>query len=335
MDKRNLSDRALRAIAVATATPTLAFAGYTAVSHLLFHRSNIATASEVYNRVTADKDKMGDPVAWDNYILKHAETNEAHYSVSPLMSFKVSVEDTTFQGMQTFVLNRRSINDRAVLYIHGTAYVNQPTIYHWRFLDSVARRTRAEVRVPLYPLAPVHTYAEAYDKIEAVYRDLLSKYGEGGVTIMGDTAGGGIAAGFCQRLPELGLPQPARLILISPWVDASLHNPDLNAYQAVDPMFSLCGLRKIAHTWAKGTDVHDPMVSPINGQVRMLRNVYVYTGTREVFHPDAVLFAQRVRATGIHTELVVGSGLNANYPLYPIPEGQRAIEQISTAISTD
>jgi acetyl esterase/lipase len=77
------------------------------------------------------------------------------------------------------------------------------------------------------------------------------------------------------------------------------------------------------------------MVSPINGQVRMLRNVYVYTGTREVFHPDAVLFAQRVRATGIHTELVVGSGLNANYPLYPIPEGQRAIEQISTAISTD
>lgn len=332
---KQLSGTATKALAVAAATPVALFAAYSAVSHLYYRRSNIATASEVYNRVTSDKNRMADPIAWDNYILAHAESNEQRYSLPPLVGLRVSVEDSDFEGMQTFVLNRRNLNDRAVVYLHGTCFVNQPTIYHWRFLDSLARRTRAEVVAPIYPLAPVHSHDEAFAAIEGLYRSMVEKYGADSVTLMGDASGAGIAASFCQLLPELGLPQPERLVLISPWVDASLANPDVAAYEAADPMFALQGLRRIAHTWAKGLDINDPRVSPINGGVRMLRNVMVFTGTRELFHPDAVLFHQRVNAAGIHSELHVGSGLNANYPLYPIPEANRALEEIVSAVSMD
>ena len=66
-----------------------------------------------------------------------------------------------------------------------------------------------------------------------------------------------------------------------------------------------------------------------------LRNVMVFTGTREVLHPDAVLFHQRVHACGNHSELIVGTGLHNNFPLYPIPEANRAVEKIILAISMD
>lgn len=330
-----LSDRTRRIIAVAAGVPAAGFLGYTAVSHLYYRRSNTATASEIYNRVTAGKDKMADAVEWDNYILHRAEVNEQRYSLPVLATFKVPVEDLDMEGMQALVLNRRNLNDRCVVYLHGTSLIDRPSIYHWRFLDEIARRTRAEVIVPLYPQAPVHTFEEAYDAVERIYRHALEKYGAEAVTLMGDCSGGGLAAGFCQTLPGLGLPQPQHLVLISPWLDATLRNPDVVGMEVVDPMFATYGLRKVAHTWAHGTDLDDPRLSPINGPVRCLRNVSVFTGTREVFHPDAVLFQMRARAAGVHAELFEGTGLNANYPLYPIPEAKRGIQQVVEAVDAD
>lgn len=324
-----------KALIAAAATPVALFGAVTAINRLVYRRSNIASASEVYNLITGNKKKMAEPVEWDNYLLERSEANEERYTLPALMTFKVSVEDTDLGGMQTFVLNRRNINDRVVIYLHGKTLVDQPTIYHWKFLDTIARRTRAEVMVPLYPLAPAHTHEEAYVKLEAIYLKAVEKYGADNITIMGDSAGGGLAASFCQRLAELELDQPKHLILISPWVDLSLNNPDIARFEAQDPMLATHGLRKVGRIWSHGTDPADARLSAINGEVRCLRNVMVFTGTREILHPDAVLFHQRVNACGNHSELYVGTGLHNNYPLYPIPEAAKAIEKIVSAISMD
>lgn len=100
-------------------------------------------------------------------------------------------------------------------------------------------------------------------------------------------------------------------------------------------MYTVAGLRKAGELWARDIDPHDPRVSPINGNVRMLRNVTTFVGTREIFFPDARLFHDRVIAAGVHAELVEGRGLNNNFPLYPIPEASSALERISSIISED
>ncbi|MBP3883450.1 MAG: alpha/beta hydrolase [Olsenella sp.] len=324
-----------KALVTAAAAPVALFGAVTAVNRIVYRRSNIASASEVYNRITGNKKRMADPVEWDNYLLERSEANEERYALPTLMTLKVSAEDTDFEGMQTFVLNRRNLNDRAVIYLHGKALVDQPTIYHWKFLDTIAHRTRAEVIVPLYPLAPAHTHEESYERIEALYRKTMEKYGADNITIMGDSAGGGLAASFCQHLDKIGLEQPKHLILISPWVDLSLNNPDIAHFETHDPMLATHGLRKAGRIWAHGCDPADAELSAINGEVKCLRNVMVFTGTREIFHPDAVLFHQRVNACGNHSELVVGAGLHNNYPLYPIPEASKAVEKIISTISMD
>ena len=332
---RNLP-KAAKIVSLAAGIPAALAGIYTAVSHGVYHRSNLSTSNEVYLRATGGGKKLlKDMVLLDNTILESAESNDRRYTMPSSLTLKVAVHEEMLEGRQIFCLNRRPINDRAVIYIHGGCFINQPTSDHWKFLDTIAQRTRAEVIMPLYPLTPVHGALEALAFLEKVYRKAIEKYGVENVTIMGDSCGGGLAASFAEYLPSCGLEQPAHLILISPWVDATLRNPDILPYEKVDPVLGVQGLQKLGLTWAKDLDPNDYRVSPVNGEVRILRNCVVFVGTREIFYPDARLFYDRVNATGVHAELYVGRGLNHNYPLDHIPEAKWAINRMVEIICTD
>lgn len=331
LDKRT----ALTIAGVTVAAPIATWLAFSAVSHGVFHRSNMSTASEIYFRLTSNRKKLADPVAFDNYVLEQAVANEQTVSVPELMPFKTSVESIDMAGIQTFLLNRRDRNDRAVIFLHGGNFLHRPTVYEWKFADTIARRTRAEVFMPMYPLAPVHTHADAHAAIEAVYRLVAEEYGARNVTLMGDGAGGGLAVSFAQRLDSLGLEQPSHLILVSPWVDITLGNPRVDEFEANDPLLAAYGMRKVGVLWTRGTEDCDPLVSPINGNVRSLRNVMVFAGTRELLFPDARLLYDRIAAAGIHAEFHEGRGLNHNFPLYPTPEATRAIEAVVSAVTED
>lgn len=343
MAAKNYNVRKIAKVAaVATGVPLAAAAGFTAVSHLGFHRSNMATASEVYHWLIGTRKRMNEPLTWDNYILSSADDNERLYSIPKavdfhykVMGFKVSIDEMDVDGSQVYLLNKRDINDHAVIYLHGGSFLAQPTSNHWHFLDTVARRTRAEVIVPIYPLAPEHHWDESYALLEKLYDMTLSKYGADNVVLMGDEAGGGLAAGFAEKLLKEGKDQPHQLILISPWVDLTLNNPLIPSYQMHDPILSAYGMRKVGKLWADGLEGIDYRLSPVNGEVRGLRNVTVFAGTREILYPDARLFLERVRATGANAEFVEGRGLNNDFPLYPLPEANKAIDKIVNAIAQD
>mgnify|MGYP002626674939 CR=1 FL=1 len=336
MDLRFLGKhRALAVAGGAVAVPLACWGGFTIVSHAVFHRSNFSTASEILFRLKSNRKRLADPLAFDNYLLKCAEQNERPQDMPEILAMKTSVESVDMAGTQTFLLNRRDRNDRAVIYLYGGSLLHGPTSYHWKFADGIARRTRAEIFMPMYPLAPVHNHAEAHAAVEAVYREVADEYGARNITLTGDGAGAGLAASFAQRIQSLGLEQPCHLILISPWVDITLGNPLVDEYEANDPLLASYGLRKAGMLWSRGIDPTDPLVSPINGEVRELRNVMVFAGTRELLYPDAKLFFDRVAATGIHAEFHEGRGLNHSFPLYPTPEATRAIEAIVGAVTED
>lgn len=328
-------NRAIRIAGAALAVPAAIAAGYTLISHAFFHRSNLGTATSLYLRAKGGKSIYRDPVALDNLILERAEVNDRRYTIPSSVSLQVAVSEEMLGPWQVYHLNRRAINDRAVIYLHGSAYINQPSPEHWKFLDTIAHRTRAEVIVPLYPLAPVHGVEEAFAFLEEVYIKTIQEYGVSNVTLMGDSAGGGLAAGFAEHLPTLGLDQPSHLVLISPWVDVTLQNPDIVHFEARDHVLGVQGLQKLGVGWAKGLDANDYRVSPVNGEVRNLRNVVIFVGTHEIFYPDVRLFYDRINATGVHADLYVGRGLNHAYPLYPIPEAKTAMEIIVDAVCTD
>jgi epsilon-lactone hydrolase len=216
---------------------------------------------------------------------------------------------------------------RAAVYLHGGAYTSEIAPQHWTLVSRMAD-AGVRVEVPIYGLAPQHSYRDAYPFLTAVYRDLLAEVDPATITIAGDSAGGGLALGFAQTLPAVGLPQPGRLILISPWLDLTLSHPDLPAVETRDPWLSSAGLHEAARVWADGDDPTGPRLSPGNGPLTGLAPMDVYVGTREIGLPDALLLQERCEAAGVKPRLTVCEGAVHVYPLVPAPEGRAAARRI-------
>lgn len=232
----------------------------------------------------------------------------------------------------TTVAPRDGATGRAAVYLHGGSYTGEIATQHWALISKLAD-AGVRVEVPLYGLAPQHTYREAYPFVTEVYRDLVAEVDASSVTIAGDSAGGGLALGFAQTLTAEGLPQPRRLVLLSPWLDLTLGHPDLPALEPRDPWLNIDGTREAGKVWAGGDDPTQPKLSPLNGQLAGLAPMDVTVGTRELCLPDVLLLQERAAAAGAELQVTVCPGAVHVYPLVPAPEGRaearRIVEEIA------
>jgi monoterpene epsilon-lactone hydrolase len=65
--------------------------------------------------------------------------------------------------------------ERAAIYLHGGAYINEISSQHWALIAKLAD-AGVRVEVPSYGLAPQHSHREAYPFLTAVYRELLADH---------------------------------------------------------------------------------------------------------------------------------------------------------------
>ncbi|MFD6950021.1 esterase [Nocardiopsis sp. TSRI0078] len=223
--------------------------------------------------------------------------------------------------------NRPGRPDKAVLYVHGGSYISEISPWHWVLISRMAD-TGCRVEVPLYGLAPQHTYREAFGFLQAVYRELLEHVEAERTVFAGDSAGAGLALALAQTLHGAGLPRPARLILVSPWADLTMSNPDIVKVEGDDPWLSPVGLKEAARVWAGGDRLADPRLSPINGVLSDLPPVDLYIGTHDVFLPDTRRLHAMIAEAGGTVELHEEEGAFHVYPLVPVPEGSRARARI-------
>ena len=126
--------------------------------------------------------------------------------------------------------NPRTPSSAVIVYLHGGGYISTAVSAHAWLVDHLARRTGADVVMPLYPLTPHHTWSEAHRLVLDLYRRTVAENPGKRIILMGDSAGGGLAAVISLSLAEAGEAQPDELALISPWVDITNTNPDIADY---------------------------------------------------------------------------------------------------------
>lgn len=212
---------------------------------------------------------------------------------------RCDVREELVQGRQVFTLTPRFGRSSAhIIYTHGGGFVNALTGPHWWIVRQLAEKTGAAVTVPIYPLAPEHTYRATYSLLEEVYRSVTAETPADRVALCGDSAGGGLALGQALHYRDLGLPPPGLVILFSPWLDITMSNPGAAAAEKDDAMLALPGLVEAGRWWAGGDDPRSPHLSPLFGDLSGLPPIEVFQGTHDVFVPDARLLKERVTAAG-------------------------------------
>lgn len=240
-----------------------------------------------------------------------------------------AVRERQVAGFTTYTVSPRSRPTRgALLYVHGGAYVAQITRQHWAFVGWLVERLGCCVEVPIYGLAPAHTYREAFPLLTHCYQDLLADHPGGAVALAGDSCGGGMVLALAQSLDQRDLPQPEGIVLLSPWLDLTLSNPQIAETEALDPWLSVAGLVAAGRHWAGGDDPSAPLTSPINGRLSGLAPVSTFVGTHDLLLADCRRLRFLAQAAGLALRHVEYPAMFHTWMLAPIPEGDLAREQI-------
>lgn len=129
------------------------------------------------------------------------------------------------------------------------------------------------------------------------------------------------------------LPQPSRIILLSPWLDITLSNPDIQKFEKNDAALGSYGLAILGKLYAGDTDPNHYLLSPINGDIQGLGEISLFIGTHDLMLADARKFRDRAKKEGIMINYYEYSKMNHVFPALPIPEAKKAIRQIIDLIS--
>ncbi len=220
-----------------------------------------------------------------------------------------------------------------LLYLHGGGYVMDVVGAHWNTVVRLCEMLGASATVPVYPLAPEHKAPEILAAMRALYADVAEEYGNENITVMGDSAGGGMSVALAQMLRDDGGGMPAQLVLFSPWLDATATAEGQAEIEPKDRMLAIAGLKGAGQMYAGELPLDDPRISPLFGDFSGLPPMAIFAGTSDILLVDARRLAERLGADGMpEFEYYEYPDMFHVWMLIGVPEGKRALRETADFI---
>jgi acetyl esterase/lipase len=221
-----------------------------------------------------------------------------------------------------------------ILYIHGGGFAVPATNDNRAFVGRLSKATNTTVLYPNYRLIPEHPFPAALDDCVAAFRWLRQQgVPSSRIVIAGESAGGNLTLATALALKASGEELPAALVAISPPTDMAMTGATYQTKRLVDPITG-GGLAQDAfalYTGHGATDLRNPLVSPLYGDVRGLPPTLIQAGTQEVFLSDAMRMADKLKAAGVIVKFEIWPGMMHAFPGSPpfIPEARLATQHIA------
>ncbi len=244
------------------------------------------------------------------------------------------IQRSEFEGYPLYELSARDTKPELnIIYLHGGAYLFEMTVFHWKFLADLATELNARFIIPIYPLAPENNWQDVFAMVMPLYRRTVKNADGGRFVLMGDSAGGGLAAAMALEARIQGMPAVDQIVLLSPWLDLSLTNHAIAMVEPDDPWLGVEGAREAGRLFADGHDLKDYRLSPIYGDLAELPPTRIYVGTRDILAPDCISFTEIADACGCDIELMIAPDMFHVWMLFDIPEGRQTRISILDGLS--
>ena len=205
--------------------------------------------------------------------------------------------------------------DAALIYYHGGWYMLGTAESFRNQASHYAVLTQTSTFIPDYRRAPEEPFPAAYDDALAVYGGLVDR-GTRLIALVGDSVGGALAllvlAAACQDAATTVRPLGA--VAVSPVTDLTLASASMQTRAVADPIFSKEMVANFVAAYLNGADPIDPRASPLYGQLDGLPPIRIDVGDDEILRDDAVRYAERASALGVHVELGLWVGMPHTFP---------------------
>lgn len=250
----------------------------------------------------------------------------------------VSVEETSLGGVAGLKLTPDTAEaGRTLLYFHGGGYVIGSPISHRGMVSEIAKAMGATAYSMDYRMAPEAPFPAAVDDGLASYKALLDMGTDPAkIIIAGDSAGGGLTLATAVSIRDAGLPLPAALAPISPWVNLANDGPAYRTKAETDPMVTKDGIDMMAATYLNGADAKTPLASPMGADLAGLPPMLIQVGSEEVLLSDSTMLAARAGAAKVPVTLEIWPDMvHVFHFFYPmLTDARSAIAQMATWAKT-
>lgn len=233
---------------------------------------------------------------------------------------------------------------RRIVWFHGGGWTAGAPVDYRRMSGSLALLSGASVLMVDYRLAPEHRFPAGLDDCVAAYEWALTNGpvatarapadGDAAdtISVMGDSAGGNLAAATCLRLVASGGRLPDRLILIG----ATLDNISMAERIGLDD--PICSRDSLSYTvelyLPDGQSPADPCVSPVFAEADMLvrfpPTLLQVSGSEALLH-DSKAFASRLEKAHVRVNLSLWPGMPHVWHAFlgHLPEAREALAEIA------
>ena len=206
----------------------------------------------------------------------------------------------------------------AALYLHGGGMIFG--LEHLgRLYDLAVREYVATSGVPMlvvdYRIAPEHPHPTPVEDCYATLVWLTAQASTLGIdptriAVMGDSAGGGLAAGVCLLARDRSGPAIAQQLLIYPMLDDRTTTPDPQIVPFLTWTYddNVTGWGALLGDGAGG-DAVSPYAAPARADdLRGLPPTYLDVGDLDIFRDEDITYARRLSDGGVATELHLHPG---------------------------
>lgn len=239
-----------------------------------------------------------------------------------LRIFKVSDSLITEIGCNTN-------SDKLLICIHGGAFISGPAQHHWDAIREIAKQTDYKIWMCDYPKAPEHKITQISENIDEIYKTALQYFMPNQISLIGDSAGGTLVICLIQRLIKNKKKLPQKIILISPVMDASMSNPEIDQIDQVDPMLSKIGVLSAKKMTVENNNLKSEMISPIYGSFEYFPQTILFLAENDITYPDQGLAVSKLTQANCNPTVITGKNMPHIWPLLPVmKEAKDALNEI-------
>lgn len=222
-------------------------------------------------------------------------------------------------------------SDKVLLYIHGGAYVVFTADVTLASSAPLADLSGYRIISLDYTLAPQAKFEQITDEFIKFYQGVIDMgYDPKNISIYGDSAGGGLAAGGVLKARDLGMPMPSSLVLWSPWADIDEIGDSYYTLADNDPNLVYKGfLDHCALAYAGSEDnFKNPYVSPVYGDYsKDFPPTLIQVGGKEIFLSNSIRMHRALDNHDKEAKLDVYDGMwHVWQGYYKVPEAKLALK---------
>ncbi|MBR1757126.1 MAG: alpha/beta hydrolase [Lachnospiraceae bacterium] len=217
--------------------------------------------------------------------------------------------------VEKLVPQKITMPNSILFYIHGGGMCFGNEITSRGYGTALANSLGIEVYTIGYRLAPEHKFPAGVDDCFTVYKELLSRYPDRTIGLIGESGGGTMVLTTALKAKAEGLRLPACIYSMNPLTTLAEDLPSRANYD-IDLVVPIKDANAVlSRPYLKeGEDKFNPLVSPLYGDYTGFPPVKITVDVSEILHDDSSYLAEKLKEQKVTVDFKELTGFFHSFP---------------------